>query len=77
MSGGAIVRTETGFSLYRAHLHDSWVDSGGAEHDDEGFGLYDLTVENGRIASIPPSVAASEGAENDLRRRVVLPALID
>ena len=77
MSGGAIVRTETGFSLYRAHLHDSWVDSGGAEHDDEGFGLYDLTVENGRIASITPSVAASEGAENDLRRRVVLPALID
>ena len=77
MSGGAFVRTETGFSLHRAHLHDSWIDAATAEHDGEGFGLYDLTVENGRIAAIAPSGPDSQGAENDLRRRVVMPAFVD
>jgi cytosine deaminase len=77
MSGGAIVRTETGFTLHRAHLHDSWIDAAGARHDGEGFGLYDLTVENGRIVTIAPSGAGSAGAENDLRRRVVMPAFVD
>ena len=77
MSGGTIVRTKTGFSLHRAHLHDSWLDEAGAQHDAEGFGLYDLTVEDGRITAIAPSGAASEGAENDLRHRVVMPAFVD
>lgn len=77
MSGGSIVRTGTGFSLHRAHLHDSWVDGGAARHDTEGFGLYDLTVENGYITRIAPSDAVSEGAQNDLRRRVVMPAFVD
>jgi len=77
MSGGTIVRTETGFSLHRAHLHDSWLDAVKAEHDTEGFSLYDLIVENGRIAKIAPSGTASDGAENDLRRRVVMPAFVD
>lgn len=77
MSGGTIVGTETGFVLHRAHLHDSWMDTPAAAHDRDGFGLYDLTVENGRIAGIAPSGEGSAGASNDLRRRVVMPAFVD
>jgi len=77
MSGGAIVRTDTGFTLHRAHLHESWIDAVTGQHNGDGFGLYDLTVANGRIAKIAPSGAASEGGENDLGRRVVMPAFVD
>ncbi|MFZ2100588.1 MAG: cytosine deaminase [Oricola sp.] len=77
MSGGTLVRSERGIVLHRAHLHSSWVDGGSATHDGDGFGLYDLTVEGGRISSIAPSGPDSAGADNDLRRRVVMPAFVD
>lgn len=77
MSGGTILRTDTGFTLHRANLHESWIDDAGGEHDRDGFAVYDLTVENGRIAAITPSGIKSEGAENDMRRRVVMPAFVD
>nr|WP_193177350.1 cytosine deaminase [Oricola nitratireducens] len=77
MSGGPIVSSGKGFTLHRVHLHSSWVDGGAARHDSEGFGLYDLTVADGRIAAIAPSTDDSAGAENDMRRRVVMPAFID
>ena len=77
MSGGPIVSSDKGFTLHRVHLHSSWVDGGAARHDSEAFGLYDLTVADGRIAAIAPSTDDSTGAENDMRRRVVMPAFID
>lgn len=59
-------------SLSGVRLHDSWIATSVArsDHDGDGFGQYDLIVENGRIAEITPSDAQS-GA------RIVSPCFVD
>ncbi len=43
--------------LSAVRLHSTAISKPTAQHDDDGFGVYDITVRDGRIASVTPSLA--------------------
>ncbi len=70
------------FTLARVHLHESTLEKAAGEHDRDGFGLYDLSVKDGRVAAISPWRAGaapqrSALAGPDMGGRIVLPTFID
>lgn len=64
-----------GATLRQVRLHRSTLVEATAEHDGDGFGLYDIVVNDGRIVSIKP-FTTSRG-EGGLGGRIVLPAFVD
>ncbi len=72
-----LVTRNFGFTLHRARLHQSWLQSPSAIHDGDGFGLYDIEVVDRRIASIAPATVNDHRMENDLGGRIVSPCFID
>jgi len=72
-----LVTRNFGFTLSRVRLHASWLAAPSANHDPDGFGLYDIEVVDGRIASIVAAAADVRRAENDMRGRIVTPCFTD
>lgn len=65
-------------ALRGVRLHASVLKvPGGAAHDGDGFGLYDLEAVDGRIASISPAAPTGERGAGDLGGRIVMPAFVD
>ena len=65
-------------TLARVRLHESTLVRKIAAHDGDGFGLYDLAIDAGRIAAITPSTGELPAVdEQDMGGRIILPAFVD
>lgn len=76
MGAAPLVTGPSGYTLHKAGLHRSWLDAPAGRHDADGFGHYDITVTNGKIATIAPASEAPAGT-NDLGGRIVGPCFVD
>lgn len=78
-TGFAAIPTAASYRLLNARSPLSLVEGAGLAADRDGLTRLDLTIENGRIASILPAGTASlaDGESLDLDGGIVLPRLVD
>jgi len=72
----SLIPSSPTYTLSRARLHASLTPGLSAETNADGFMLADLTIADGRIASIAPHNPAAPGAI-DLAGRIVFPCFVD
>lgn len=77
MTSTDLVTRDFGFMLNRVRLHRAWVQPISVTPDDDGFGLYDISIVDGRVAAITPAAADLRRAENDMGGRIATPCFTD